>query len=85
MRMSAAAACLRESTISASEKAVTSGKISAEQVAEMTFDAIREERFYLITHPKILQSVELRMQDVLAQRNPTDPFTYKPDVAHRAQ
>ena len=69
----------------ASEKAVTSGKVSAAQVAQMTFDAIREERFYVVTHPKILPSVELRMQDVLAQRNPTDPFTYKPDVAHRAQ
>lgn len=68
----------------ASEKAVTSGRISAVQVAEMTFDAIRDNRFYILTHPKILQSVELRMQDVVAQRNPTDPFTYKPDVAHKA-
>ena len=68
----------------ASEKAVTSGKISAVQVAETTFDAIRDNRFYILTHPKILNSVELRMQDVVAQRNPTDPFTYKPDVAHKA-
>lgn len=68
----------------ASEKAVTSGKVSAVQVAEMTFDAIRDNRFYILTHPRILQSVELRMQDVVAQRNPTDPFTYKPDVAHKA-
>lgn len=68
----------------ASEKAVTSGKISAAQVAETTFDAIRENRFYILTHPKILPTVELRMQDVLQQRNPSDPFAFKPEVAHKA-
>ncbi len=65
----------------ASEKAVSSGRISAEDVAKMTFGAIRENRFYVITHPKILASVELRLQDIVAQRNPSDPFTYKKDVA----
>jgi hypothetical protein len=49
-------------------------------VAERTFDAIRDNRFYVLTHPRILQSVELRMQDILAQRNPSDPFSFKPDV-----
>jgi len=67
----------------AMNKAVSSGKLSAPEVAQMTFDAIRENRFYLITHPKILASVELRLQDVIAQRNPSDPFTYKRDVAVR--
>lgn len=67
----------------ASEKAVSSGRISAAEVARMTFDAIRENRFYVITHPKILASVELRLQDVIAKRNPSDPFSFKPDVAHR--
>jgi NAD(P)-dependent dehydrogenase (short-subunit alcohol dehydrogenase family) len=65
----------------ATEKATRSGKISAAQVAEMTFDAIRESRFYVVTHPKILASVELRLQDILAQRNPSDPFSFKQDVA----
>ncbi len=69
----------------ASEKAVSSGRISAAEVARMTFDAIRENRFYVITHPKILASVELRLQDVIAQRNPSDPFSFKPDVAHRPE
>ncbi len=69
----------------ASEKAVSSGRISAQQVAQRTFDAIRENRFYVITHPNILGSVELRMQDILAQRNPSDPYTLKPDVAHGAR
>jgi len=65
----------------ASEKAVSSGRISAGEVAQMTFDAIRENRFYVITHPKILASVELRLQDVIAQRNPSDPFSLEPGVA----
>src|SRR5438270_2012825 len=64
-----------------SEKAVASGRLTAAEVARMTFDAIHENRFYVITHPKMLASVELRMQDVLAGRNPSDPYTFKPEVA----
>src|SRR6266851_6729809 len=62
-----------------SEKAVASGRISAAEVARMTFDAVRESRFYVVTHPKMLASVELRLQDIVAQRSPTDPYTFKPD------
>jgi hypothetical protein len=49
----------------------------------MTFDAVRDGRFYVITHPKMLASVELRLQDVLTQRNPSDPYTFKPEPAGR--
>ena len=61
-------------------KAVESGKLSAAQVAELTFDAVRERRFYELTHPKILASVQLRFDDVTQQRNPTDPLSLKPEV-----
>lgn len=67
----------------ASEKAVSSGRVSAEVVAQMTFDAIAGNRFYVITHPKILASVELRLQDVIAQHNPRDPFGLEPGMAPR--
>ncbi len=60
------------------EKAVSSGRLSAAEVARMTFDAVREARFYVITHTKLLGSVELRLQDIGAQRNPSDPYTFKP-------
>src|SRR6267154_2029008 len=63
-----------------SEKAVSSGKLTAAQVAQQTFQAVLEDRFYVITHPKMLRSVELRLQDIVQQRTPTDPYTYKPDV-----
>jgi hypothetical protein len=49
----------------------------------MTFDAIREGRFYVITHPKLLASVELRFRDVLEQRIPSDPYTYRPDLRQK--
>jgi NADP-dependent 3-hydroxy acid dehydrogenase YdfG len=65
----------------ATVKAVESGKLTAAEVAAKTFDCIRENKFYCLTHPKILGSVELRMQDILAQRNPSDPFSLKPAAA----
>jgi len=67
------------------EKAVRSGRITAPQVAEATFEAIREGRFYVITHEKMMPSIALRMEDVVARRNPTDPFTYKPGVAAKVR
>jgi NADP-dependent 3-hydroxy acid dehydrogenase YdfG len=69
----------------ASGKAVTSGKVSALEVSDLTFKAIEEDKFYIITHQKIMNSVALRLDDVREQRNPTDPFTYKPDVAYSAK
>jgi NAD(P)-dependent dehydrogenase (short-subunit alcohol dehydrogenase family) len=65
------------------EKAVGSGRLSAAEVARMTFEAVRQGRFYVITHPKMLASVELRLQDIGAQRNPSDPYAFKPEVAVR--
>jgi NAD(P)-dependent dehydrogenase (short-subunit alcohol dehydrogenase family) len=64
-----------------SQKAVGSGRVTAADVARMTFDAVRANRFYVITHPKMLASVELRLQDILQQRAPTDPYTFKPELA----
>jgi len=63
-----------------SEKAIASGRLGAPDVARITFEAIREGRFYVITHPKLLPAVELRFRDVLEQRTPSDPYTYRPDL-----
>jgi len=43
-------------------------------VAEQTLQAISDNRFYIITHANILPSVKSRGEDVLLQRNPTDPM-----------
>jgi len=61
-------------------KAVQGGRMSAREVAEITFDAIRERRFYVITHPGIMASVQLRLDDIAQLRNPTDPMSLKPEV-----
>lgn len=65
------------------EKAVQASRISAEQVARMTFDAVRDGNFYIYSHPHRLESVEARMDDLLAARNPRDPLAAQPEV--RAQ
>jgi len=65
----------------ATEKAVSSGKVTAAEVAGKVFDCIRENRFYCLTHPKILGSVAMRLEDILEGRNPRDPFSLKPAVA----
>ena len=65
-------------------KAVTSGRLTPQDVAKMTFDAIRNDRFYIVTHPKILGSIALRHQDIAEMRNPSDPYSYKPEVAKQA-
>jgi hypothetical protein len=52
-------------------KAVESGRISAADVAAMTFAAIDAGTFYIVPHEKILDLVAVRMQDVTARRNPT--------------
>ena len=55
-------------------KAVASGKITATEVAEQTLQAIVDDRFYVITHANILPSVKTRGEDILLQRNPSDPM-----------
>lgn len=61
-------------------RAVQSGKLSAADVADLTFDAIRERRFYIVTHPPIMATVRLRHEDIEQLRDPTDPMSLKPDV-----
>jgi NAD(P)-dependent dehydrogenase (short-subunit alcohol dehydrogenase family) len=61
-------------------KAVESGKVSAAQVAGLVFDALRDKRFYIYSHPMALKAVQTRLEDVLQARNPTDPFADKPQI-----
>ena len=61
-------------------KAVESGKVSAAQVAGLVFDALRDRRFYIYSHPMALKAVQTRLEDVLQARNPTDPFADKPQI-----
>ena len=58
-------------------KAVSSGKMTAADVAKITFEAIRHEQFYVITHPKIMATVKMRLEDIEHLQNPRDPFALK--------
>lgn len=68
-----------------SEKAVSSGKVTAAEVAEQTFAAIKENKFYIFSHPQALGNVQARMEDIIAQRNPGDPFAATPQVRELLQ
>ena len=63
-----------------SERAVSSGKISAADVAQFVFDAIEADRFYIYSHPQALASVQTRLEDIVQARNPTDPFAARPEI-----
>jgi len=63
-----------------SDKAVSSGKVTAAEVAQKVFDAITANQFYIYSHPKAIGSVQTRLEDVLQARNPTDPFAHKPEL-----
>jgi len=61
-------------------QAVESGKVSAEQVAAMTFDAIAAGQFYIYSHPDALAGVAERMEDIVQHRNPGDPYRAMPHI-----
>jgi NAD(P)-dependent dehydrogenase (short-subunit alcohol dehydrogenase family) len=43
------------------------------QVAAAVFAALREDQFYILTHPEDKESVRTRMEDILQERRPTPP------------
>jgi NAD(P)-dependent dehydrogenase (short-subunit alcohol dehydrogenase family) len=55
-------------------KAVSSGRVSADQVAQAVVAAVREERFYILTHPRIKGAIRARMEDILEERAPRNPL-----------
>ena len=61
-------------------KAVEAGKVTAADVAAITFDAIREGRFYIYSHPQALGGVQERMEAIVQGKNPPDPYAATPHV-----
>jgi len=62
------------------DKAVSSGKLTAADVAALVFDAIDHNRFYIFSHPQALAGVQTRLEDVMLLRNPSDPFADRPEI-----
>ena len=44
-----------------------------DEVGDIVFEAIRDGRFYILTHPAIKERVRVRMEDILHDRTPTPP------------
>ncbi|HZQ72038.1 MAG TPA: SDR family NAD(P)-dependent oxidoreductase [Burkholderiales bacterium] len=57
------------------KKAVASGRLSADDVARAVVDAVKTERFYVLTHPRIKGAIRARMEDILDDRAPRDPLS----------
>lgn len=59
------------------KKAVNSGKLSAGDVAHAVVRAVKEERFYILTHPAIMGAIQARMEDLLGASTPRDPMSLR--------
>ena len=66
-----------------SDKAVSSGKVTAEEVAQKVFEAMALDQFYIYSHPQALGNVQSRMEAIVQQHNPPDPFEQRPDVGEK--
>ncbi|MBP7455540.1 MAG: SDR family oxidoreductase [Ottowia sp.] len=62
------------------DKATSSGKVSAADVANKVFDAIEHDQFYVFSHPAALGNVKSRMDAIVEIRNPPDPFAERPEI-----
>ncbi|HEV7478319.1 MAG TPA: SDR family NAD(P)-dependent oxidoreductase [Burkholderiales bacterium] len=56
------------------KKAVASGRLTADDVAKAVVAAVKEDRFYILTHPRIKGAIQARMEDILNERAPRDPL-----------
>src|SRR3989475_9502979 len=56
------------------KKAVASGRLSADDVARAVVQAVKEEGFYILTHPRIKGAIGARMEDILGERTPRNPL-----------
>ena len=57
------------------KKAVASGRLSADDVAREVVQAVKEQRFYILTHPRIKGAIRARMEDILEERTPRNPMS----------
>ena len=48
------------------------GGMPPQQVADQVFEAIKEEKFYILTHPEMTPAIQLRMDSLLKGDNPRD-------------
>jgi NAD(P)-dependent dehydrogenase (short-subunit alcohol dehydrogenase family) len=54
-------------------KAAIEASMPPLQLADLVFDAIKNERFYVVTHPEWMEVVRMRTDNLLRLENPMDP------------
>jgi short-subunit dehydrogenase len=54
-------------------KAAIEASMPPLQVADLVFDAIRKEQFYILTHPEWTEVIQLRTDNLLRMKNPQSP------------
>ena len=81
-RAAAAAAPTRAAAVGRAmvEKAVSSAKTTAAEVARLTFDAIAGRRFWILPHPQALDGVDARHAALRAGAPPPDPYAALPQL-----
>jgi NAD(P)-dependent dehydrogenase (short-subunit alcohol dehydrogenase family) len=62
------------------DRAVASGKVTAGEVAQSVFDAVVADRFYVYSRPKAVGQALVRAEDIVAGRNPSDPYAQRPEL-----
>ena len=55
-------------------KAVKSGRLSTDDIANAVLAAVKQGRFYVLTHPRIKGAIRARMEDILEERAPRNPL-----------
>ena len=54
-------------------KAAIEASMPPLQVADVVFDAIRKEQFYILPHPEWTEAIRLRTDNLLRMENPQNP------------
>lgn len=67
------------------DKAVTTGKVSAAEIAQKTFQAIRDNAFYIFSHPHALAMVQHTAENLVALHNPLNPYAEQPQLHAQLQ
>ena len=67
------------------DKAVSSGKVTAAEIAQKGFDAVVAGQFYIYSHPKELGNGQTGMGAIVKQENPQDAFAQRPDIGLELQ
>lgn len=70
-------------SLAAAQQAVAQGNITAEEVAEITFDAIEQELFYIFPSPEPLALFKVRSDNILNQVVPEFPYELFPALKDR--